>query len=619
MAGEQPKSSPPGAFPGTPAADDDQSFSVNPIPASSGGSNPIQLAPGEKVPDPSTINDNTVSSTVRDDPELKSRDQEGQQTVSVAPIPASGGIGNPIQLKPGETVPDPSTITGNTVESTATTDKASYEKAATGASVVPPASSSQTPDTSSTAVFGGPGPVIPESGMAMGKSSDINQENTGPTMSSVAPGSTTSDLAGQQPKETRGIPQVVRDSQQESARPTISSVAPGTTTSEMAGEQPKETRGVPEVISKDDQDSSGPTISSVAPGSTTNQMAGQQPKETRGVPEIVSESQKEANVDPEASANPEAVEEKKEVEQSFMNKVSEEPSTSESGALGKSEDGVGAKAAAGVAAGGAAVAGGAIAANEMIRDKTGTDPKSSMPQPVQDTVDEKAKESSIPEKATGESTAERETTDTVPEEVTASQKEAGEDAEAAGNAEAVREKSAMEQELLSKVPSSDAKGEPAPTESAATATSAPGATTSDSGAPQLSDPVGGGLAPISMDDKPAQSDGLNASKDDAAAPPTESKAAEQSKPMDDSDISPMSKQAGSTDPQVTSGTETAATPRKNGPSSSTQEKRGSFIDKLKGTPESSKASATSGTPSASDSKKEKRRSFFGKIKDKLKQ
>lgn len=56
----------PGAFPQTPQRDSGE-FSVNPIPASSGFGNPIQLRPGEKVPDPSAVNENTVGSTVRTD------------------------------------------------------------------------------------------------------------------------------------------------------------------------------------------------------------------------------------------------------------------------------------------------------------------------------------------------------------------------------------------------------------------------------------------------------------------------------------------------------------------------------------------------------------------------
>lgn len=108
----------PGTFPETPASEP-AAFSVNPIPASEGAGNPIKLAPGEKVPDPSTFNKNTITSTVKD---------EGEQTFGVTPIPATAGAGNPIKLAAGEPVPPPSQLTSNTINSTVTTDKESYEK-----------------------------------------------------------------------------------------------------------------------------------------------------------------------------------------------------------------------------------------------------------------------------------------------------------------------------------------------------------------------------------------------------------------------------------------------------------------------------------------------------------
>ncbi|KAK3719219.1 hypothetical protein LTR37_004438 [Vermiconidia calcicola] len=600
----------------------EQTFGVSPIPATGGIGNPVQLAPGEKVPDSSTMSDETITSGVHDDPELKSRDQEGEQTFGVSPIPATGGIGNPVQLEPGEKVPDPSTMTSNTIDSNVKTDKESYERS----DAYPPTSPAgagtlQERVTPSSAILGGPGPIIPESSMPMGNDIDLSKENIGPTMSSVSPESTTNQLAGQQPKEARGVPEIVSESQKENI---------------------------------------DPTMSSVSPESTTNQLAGQQPTESRGVPEVVSESQQEAHADPEASADPEAVDQKKAMEDELQKTISQEPVTSESGALGRSENGVGASAAAGIAAAGAAAAGGAVAANYM-KDKTETDPQANMPESVQNTVDEKPKGlSSMWQPAHSGDTAVSEPVSTVPgtsEPVSAvpdvvreSQMEAGEPPEAAASSEAVKEKSEMESSLLKQVPESDATGEPAPTDSAAAATIVP-ATTSSSGAPQLGDPTAGvapislddkpanptaGVAPISMDDNPTDS-GLNASKESEAMAPTEKAAVEQapletppvadtkpvetppvaeSKPMDSRDVSPMSKPVGGqqSQPVVTTGVGSSATPRENRPSTNT-EKRHSFMDTLRGTPSSTKSTHTTDT---TDSKKEKRRSFFGKLKDKLK-
>lgn len=70
------------------------------------------------------------------------------------------------------------------------------------------------------------------------------------------------------------------------------------------------------------------------------------------------------------------------------------------------------------------------------------------------------------------------TTSVVPEVVKESIQEAHTSPEAAASAEAVREKSQVEQELLSKVPDAEEAGEPAPTIAAATSATAPSATKS---------------------------------------------------------------------------------------------------------------------------------------------
>ncbi|KAK4539112.1 hypothetical protein LTR36_001467 [Oleoguttula mirabilis] len=308
---------------------------------------------------------------------------------------------------------------------------------------------------------------------------------------------------------------------------------------------------------------------------------------TDHVPEQVLTSQKQAHVDPEASASPVMVHEKSAMESEFMSKVPES-------------------------------------------------------------------------EATGESAA----TDSVPQQVVTSQKEAQVDPEASASPVMVHEKSAMESELMSKVPESEATGEPAPTASAALLSTAPLATSSaiplestsaapfetrsaapsalTSGAPQLGDPVSG-VAPLSMDDQPVSgSKELNAPAGAPALPPipasAETAAAPLSPPQvsDSRDVSPMSKpmSGGSTQTQpiVTTGVEsskapvqstpaaaaatTAAagkpvgTPRKPaGGDAGTPQKRQSFVDRMKGTPDSHKSSGSDGS---------KRRSFFGRIKDKLK-
>ena len=214
MAGKVPKEGEKEVRPGTSGGSppetpfhDAQEFGVNPTPATAGAGNPVTLAPGEPVPHPNTLTDNTVSSTVRDDPSLAKGDE---QAFGVAPLPATTGIGNPVSLQPGEKVPDPSSFTSNTVNSNVTLDKASYENS--GAA---PKTESQSGTSGS--MFSVP-PVsknmIPESSLPMG-GNGAAEKDPGFTIQSAGAGTTTAALAGQVPLEQRGVPEVVTESQHE--------------------------------------------------------------------------------------------------------------------------------------------------------------------------------------------------------------------------------------------------------------------------------------------------------------------------------------------------------------------------------------------------------------------
>jgi len=63
MAGHS--SSTPGAFPETPAPNDNQTFNVNPLPGTSGPGNPVSLQPHEQVPSSKDITSNTIGSNVK--------------------------------------------------------------------------------------------------------------------------------------------------------------------------------------------------------------------------------------------------------------------------------------------------------------------------------------------------------------------------------------------------------------------------------------------------------------------------------------------------------------------------------------------------------------------------
>lgn len=123
----------------------------------------------------------------------------GLENVAVNPIPASSGTGNPISLKPGEKVPDPSTFNANTVQSTARTDKAGYEQNASH-----PLTGGQfqgTGETSAAAAAPTSKNIIPESSLPMG---DGSQGASDPvTVQSAAPTSTTAGLAAGVPLESQ--------------------------------------------------------------------------------------------------------------------------------------------------------------------------------------------------------------------------------------------------------------------------------------------------------------------------------------------------------------------------------------------------------------------------------
>ena len=386
------------------AQDDINTFSVSPIPASEGTGNPVHLQPGEEVPEPSTLHSNTITSAVHDDPELKAQDDVN--TFNVAPIPATGGTGNPIHLEPGEEVPHHSAITANTIDSNVKLDKESYEKSDSGAPQLP---SALTPGSELEAngqkpVFSGLGPIlgapfIPESSLPMGEGavSDVT-----PQVSSVAPQSTTAELAGQQPILPRGVPEVVSESQEEAH------VSPEAAANPEAVQDKSEFENeLKQTVSKE-------------PATT----------ESHVIPQVVEESQEKAHVEPEASANPEAVQDKTEMENELKKTITQEPATTESHVIPQ--------------------------VVEESQEKAHVEPEASAnPVAVQDKteMENELKKTISQEPAAAESHE-------VPAIVEESQEKAHADPEASANQEAVDDKARFEDELKAKVPE-----EPATTES----------------------------------------------------------------------------------------------------------------------------------------------------------
>ena len=596
----------PGSFPETPGPNEMAEYGVKPIPASSGIGNPVHLEPDEKVPDPSTINDNTISSTAQDDPTLKSADKE-ESSFGVSPLPATSGIGNPIHLQPGEKVPHPSTFTDNTIQSNVKLDKESYEKG----DEIPQLPNVVTPSNERQgdmfSVPGISGTMIPESSLPMGGGS-TSEKDSGFTIQSTGPGSSTAALAANVPLEPRGVPEVVQESQPISGGSTskkdpdftIQSAGPGSTTAALAADVPLEPRGVPEVQESQplgggstSRKDPGFTIQSAGPGSSTAALAADVPLEPRGVPEVVQESQQEAGVTSEASGNREAVKEKSAMEKELESKVPEEPATSESATASASDTGL---------------------------TNTSSMPSRGLPSSIQQSIDEMNKGTAI--------------APTVPDVVQESITQSNQAPEAAADKGMVQEKANVEAELLKGQAPDESAGEPAPSTTAALAESAPAATssaqpdattpapitdkTATPQAPTVSEPTGAtatseepSASAITDPRSITSTDPATAAKTDAPAStsketPALTPVAENAKQRDVSrSVSPMTRtgQASPSQPAVTSGVGESSAP--------TQSKAAAPVS-------SSSKNSTSPAASSSTDKKSKRASgFFGKLKSKF--
>ncbi|KAH6621889.1 hypothetical protein C7974DRAFT_361896 [Boeremia exigua] len=694
----------PGAFPMTPTPGTEQRQFIDPIPATAGLGNPIKLAPGEPVPAASTLTDNTVDSTVN----LKGAPEEDDDaTVSVAPIPATAGAGNPIHLAPGEKVPHPSTLTSNTINSTVTTDEASYNKPDSQAPQLPPVDiTPQSERPANGGMFSLPpqlGNLVPESSLPMGVDAQV-EKDTGVHIQSAAPTSSTAALAGLVPKEPRGVPEVVTESQKEAGfAPEAAANSEAVQEKKEVEQELKET--IPEktdadndhapVIEADKSTSIGESAGAIAGGVAAAATVGaglftgaiyaakektaQAAADAVGlngsavgttaagdVPVVVAESQKEAHVSPEAAANAEAVNEKSQLEQELLSQVPKSQDHGESAPSvavpavvsdSQREAHVSPEAAANPLA----VTEKKEVESELLKSVTKTD-ESGEHAPVI------AAASSVP---TADSTTELPVR-SVPDVVAESQKEAHVAPEATANAEAVAEKKELESELLSQVKKTNESGEPAPTLAAATTAIAPGASGAVPKLSESSEPLSTNYQPASDEEvkralagtndepstsatgaldtptsAPAQTETTTSATESATTPKVAEPAVSSSKA--DTTTAPTSEglnapatSAAQTDatkaaaepvkddkeglfkpttleqkqPTITTGTETGTTEATSqgltAPETPQKDRKDSDVSP-KGTPGSQSLASNS----VAADKKAKRRSFFGKLKDKL--
>jgi len=332
----------PGAFLETPALEKGD-FSVNPIPATSGTGNPVKLAPGEKVPDPSSFTSKEVTSGVHDDPELvaAANKSESKQTFSVSPLPAFAGAINPVTTAPGEKIPDSSTLTGNTINSAVRTDKESYENSGAfgHTPVLPPVFTPQAErDQTGTGVLDMP-PVskniIPESSLPISAAA-VGSFDATPTIQSAGPQATTSQLAANVPLESSKVPEVVKKSQEEAGVGPEASAIPEEVTEKSAVE--KELLNEVPVAPSTSEGTAGKYLS----GSVQNQLpdsvqesmdsinaSSTSQSAAQDTPQVVKESIAESSQSPEAAAYKELISEKKAVEKELLAEIKPENATGE--------------------------------------------------------------------------------------------------------------------------------------------------------------------------------------------------------------------------------------------------------------------------------------------------
>ncbi|ODH48536.1 hypothetical protein GX48_05298 [Paracoccidioides brasiliensis] len=213
---------------------------------------------------------------------------------SVNPIPASEGIGNPVHIKPGEPVPNSSTFSKNTIASTATTDKAGYEKDASAPSFLP----LQDDETVTTH------PVT----------TNGSNRSVEPFIQTASPTSTTAALAGAVPLEiTRAPNGSVSKGPESSAKEVPEVVKESMSKAHKEPEAAGDSGCVAEKAEVERQ-----LLESVHPTDASG-----------GVPPMVRRSIDLAHADPEATAVPEAVVEKEEVERQLLREVKHDDSAGE--------------------------------------------------------------------------------------------------------------------------------------------------------------------------------------------------------------------------------------------------------------------------------------------------
>lgn len=282
------------------------------------------------------------------------------KNVSINPIPHTEGVGNPIKLAAGEKVPEPSTITTNTINSTVKLDKESYENGESAPPVLPFVITPQNErDLNGTGILNLPpitSSLIPESSLPMG-TDGLGTFDAGPTIQSAAPMSTTAQLAAAVPLESAQVPETVVESQREAGVDPAASDIPAEVQDKSDCEK-ELLKEVPEAPATSEGTAGQDTVNSengvsageaaaaaggaaVAVGGVVTAAAyaakeGTAVEATTGssketpaesTPEVVKESMAEAGQSPEAAAYTQPIAEKNAVEEELLSEAKPEQAT----------------------------------------------------------------------------------------------------------------------------------------------------------------------------------------------------------------------------------------------------------------------------------------------------
>lgn len=420
------------------------------------------------------------------------------QEVSVHPIPATGH---------------------SDIQSSVTTSKEDYERAGAfgtagaiagvGAGAALAGALSRPKDTDKN--------IIPESSLPMNPE-QLDTRDTGPFINSAGPGTTTADLASQVPLEPKREAQVVDSmeapttSKEASSTPFITSSGPGTTTADLASQVPLEPKGDAEVLGSSIPRvprvvTPPPIVSSIGPAATTVGLASQVPFEPKRDATVVDptgpeapEPLKESSASPFINSSGPGTTTAALASQVPLQPGAEAPEASKevSGTPFIQSSGPGTTTADLASqvpieqkrqgqvfdAGDLASAVPGTTHESISQSQTSPEAAASPEVVAEKQALEKELLEKVPEseaKGAPASAAKAQTSyyglaTAVPETVEESIAQAHASPEAATEASAVAEKSAMERELQARVPVSQSAGEPAPTISAATATTAPEST-----------------------------------------------------------------------------------------------------------------------------------------------